>query len=88
MQEQEKFPYNVKLSRVNLCISGSQIENERLFSVGDIVTNHRRSSLEMETLDHIMQIYHDYPSDESATTIRSKDILKISKEEEVTEGVE
>ena len=88
LQEQEKFPHIVKLSRAILCITGSQIENERSFSVAGIITNHRRSSLGMENLDHIMQIYHNYPSDESTTNVRPMDIIKVAEEEEATEGVE
>lgn len=53
-----------------------------------IVKNHGRYSLGMENLDHIMQIYQNSLSDESTTSIRPKDILEATEEEEENEGVE
>ncbi len=59
-KKKHTYPYIFVLASAFLCITGSQIENERSFSVAGVVTRQRRSRLNVKNLENIMQIYHNY----------------------------
>ena len=46
-----------------LGVPGSQIENERVFSIAGLVVNIRRQRLHAETLDMLVNIYKNFPGD-------------------------
>ncbi|KAK3236304.1 hypothetical protein CYMTET_53546 [Cymbomonas tetramitiformis] len=57
------FPWCAPVARAISGIPGSQIENERIFSIAGLVVGLRRTKLSAESLDMIVHIFKNFPDD-------------------------
>ena len=59
----EKYNECKDAARATFSMTGTQIENERVFSIAGIITAGRRGRLGMDMLKNYMEIYKNYPDD-------------------------
>lgn len=59
-RKRDIYPHVFMLATAFLAILGSQVDNERSFSVAGIIANQRRSRIKTENLYNVMQIHENY----------------------------
>ncbi len=57
------MPHVTALSRCMFAITGSQVDNERVFSAAGVISKNRRNRIGVQNMDSIMHIYHNFPDD-------------------------
>eukprot|EP00918_Siedleckia_nematoides_P022512 GHVU01048518.1.p1 GENE.GHVU01048518.1~~GHVU01048518.1.p1 ORF type:complete len:257 (+),score=31.29 GHVU01048518.1:329-1099(+) len=62
-EQRHLYPDVVALAQSVLVIPGTQMDNERLFSLAGILSKGRRNRMSTENMDSILQVYYNHPDD-------------------------
>ncbi|KAK3244041.1 hypothetical protein CYMTET_46331 [Cymbomonas tetramitiformis] len=80
-----QFPSLRMLAQIIFSIPGSEIENERVFSIAGCVASIKRNSVRSENLDMIVHINQNHPNDPLIGMQTTKGRVDSLKEVEVAE---